>query len=644
MRCYEVFTDNQRTDIYVLSSLLEEIVGSEAVRQINAEDERPTRYQLLLDSAAAEKLRKSGIVGDKALELMIKTPAIRQIGARTPPWIVLAEDYFDDSILLGGEITNIRNASLTRGEDTPQVQLLQQQVQVIQQVSQYFEQHYPGIPLVVRTSAAGDAIGTGVYKSGFVNNVPAQVASTIRALILHYLSESPRAFRQDARTGEGFAVMIGPAVGEWQGDYFSPQLSGAAWTTIGGMSGRVKIAKGIGGGSKGALLVRTDLLEQYSSLYHVLDAMRGTDEDAYFAELYLKYTQSLCSVLYTFSGTLSLFEVDSPQPDDSILQLVTIASGDIHKQLGPQYFEWAINHDILWILQIADLAVTSVGFPMPELEGQLLAECHAVTGSGLRTVPQIVYVSTSEQLNALRRFNASDKAKNGYILFFAVDLTEERSLRLRYGQTNYLRYSDYSNAVAIIQYGRSIPHVGASEMTGKLFGVVSKFFRVEGRNLISVIHEGISDNYPLPILFGEFTVAASEAAGSMLVVSATDVLSRQKMEEIQPFTNQPVWVLARYDERKQRIFYHVENGCGGAVRMKISRSAYQYPNLLGNILAEDSLFDTLSAGRAGFDPRTQYFRIPATPQCIARLLGSAVSPWEMICEKCRPYFERLSAK
>ncbi|MFA6907285.1 MAG: hypothetical protein WC263_00480 [Candidatus Micrarchaeia archaeon] len=72
--------------------------------------------------------------------------------------------------------------------------------------------NYPA--LMVRSSAGGEASGTGIYESCECLNSPDAVARALRIVMASYLSKSAALFRADAGLGEGMAISIEPMVAE----------------------------------------------------------------------------------------------------------------------------------------------------------------------------------------------------------------------------------------------------------------------------------------------------------------------------------------------------------------------------------------------------------------------------------------------
>src|SRR5687767_1708850 len=152
-----------------------------------------------------------GNIGDKAKQLIEKHQAIYEAGFHTPKGFVLAEGFLDPLI------DRVRSGSFRH-----------QQLEVINSICQTFGDS----PLVVRSSAAGDARGTGIYQTVFTPNQPLRVQQAILEVVGSYLTESAESFRKDAQTGEGLGVIIQPLVGqELREQTFGPIFSGFGYSS-----------------------------------------------------------------------------------------------------------------------------------------------------------------------------------------------------------------------------------------------------------------------------------------------------------------------------------------------------------------------------------------------------------------------------
>lgn len=231
-----------------------------------------------LISNADIKIIGDGNIGEKARQLVEKTPTLRSIGFHTPTRIVLAEGFFDGFLQ-----RNEFGVSLSEAE---QIQNVENKVRngtfslndfsTIQTITESSE----NTPLVIRSSAEGDARGTGIYKSEFSHPGVRFVRKAIQKVLASYFSADARTFRQDAKTGEGFGIIIEPLIGQQLDRYeyfFAPVLSGFGYTSTSQGESFVNVVPGIGGGVEtrnGERLLKSVMERFDGSLQKYIDCQR----------------------------------------------------------------------------------------------------------------------------------------------------------------------------------------------------------------------------------------------------------------------------------------------------------------------------------------------------------------------------------
>ncbi len=112
-------------------------------------------------------------------------------------------------------------------------------------------------PAIARSSAKGDDEGTGAYGSFRCKNSLERVLESSKKVLASYYSPKARDLRATAATGEGFGIIIEPAVGralEIKNDYpiFAPVFSGVAEIRAGEIVVAVDLGFGgvVGGGGE----------------------------------------------------------------------------------------------------------------------------------------------------------------------------------------------------------------------------------------------------------------------------------------------------------------------------------------------------------------------------------------------------------
>ena len=441
----------------------------------------------------------SGNIGDKARQLLEKTPKLREIGFHTPKRTVLAEDYFDGffqrnglgSNLSGVIITEDLEAKIRRGS------LTREEFKTLQRICDF----YGNSPLAIRSSAQGDARGTGIYKTEFSENAVGKVRKSLLAVLASYFSPDSAAFREDASTGEGFGIIVEPIIGqkfEFAGSYIlAPVLSGFGYTSTSRGEGYVNIVPGLGGGvetrdgeriSKSVIQEFDGNLREYQ--YSERNAMWGgrktmrksallqTDgtflRSEYSSRAFFpvtKYYSAHVSPTYIrLEDSIGrAFEEINLLPLFEMMQRMEEAFG------RPQYFEWAMTLENgkpkYSITQIADISKKLDMMDFEDL-GDVLFMGHTVTGTGTKECYRIANCWNPDDVDRLHEFNQRNA---NYVLLYSSRLT----FGISRGSIRQLRYSDFNNASVFIEIqdaahqGNPVAHLGGQlDMTGKLFGVL----------------------------------------------------------------------------------------------------------------------------------------------------------------------------
>lgn len=494
-------------------------------------------------------------IGDKARDLLEKTPKLREIGFYTPRRVVLAEDFFDPFFQrnkLGNTLRDVKY------EDNLEEKVRKGTINrpifwPLHDIAASFK----GWPLVIRSSAEGDSRGTGIYKSGFTENNMLPVLNTFQDVLASYFSKDAVLFRKDAKTGEGFAVIIEPLIGQLIREYIyvgsvsekiAPILSGFGYTSTSREGSYIIAVPGIGGGvetRKGEKLSRTLLEPHKGQLIEYLfkkrkdikglsrtkplrnSSLLKTDRsgnDSYSAKVYevgcysskdplpergniRRFTNSFLA----FEGNLLLeFYHLNLNPFFDMIE-------KIEEAFGPQYFEWAMTLEDkpkYWITQIADINKKLDFMDFTKL-GKVLFEGHTVTGTGERICDKIAFIQNPEEVDSLYKFNQKNK---DYLLIFTGILTSG-------SKRKSLEYHHYNNASVLLEIqntfhrSSSIGHLdGRLAEANKFFGVLDTF-ATPPKELDKRKIKG--DYKTTRIYSGQYKVISSERQNK-LIVSALD--------------------------------------------------------------------------------------------------------------------------
>ncbi len=450
------------------------------------------------------KIIGKGNIGDKAKQLLEKTPQLIQMGFHAPERTVLAEDYFDGFFQKNGlgksfksvDVIENLEAKIRRGS------LTREEFETLQKVG--FS--YGKSPLVVRSSAEGDSRGTGIYKTEFCDNEIKAITPALKKVLASYFSENAVLFRKDSGAEKGFGIIIEPIIGQWLDDTFCPVLSGFAYTSTSKGEGYINVVPGIGCGVEsrdGKKITKTSLKECEGNLKLYLENLENKKLDIVERIQYGKSVRIKNSI-----NRINLF------PFFNMMD-------EMEKAFGmPQYFEWAMTLEQgipeYWIIQIADVAKKADIFEFGDL-GEIMLNCYSVTGNGMKECSKITYVFNPDELDNLYKFN---KENENYVLLYSSRLTTTFLGRA----VDRLEYRHVSNAAVLIEQVDA-PHAispiahwqGKLDVTKKLFGVLDTC-DTESGNLDLFFRrlqkEGRMDVYP-----GKVKVVASERQDRMIVAA-----------------------------------------------------------------------------------------------------------------------------
>ncbi|MDP2749784.1 MAG: PEP/pyruvate-binding domain-containing protein [Nanoarchaeota archaeon] len=442
-----------------------------------------------------------GNIGDKARQLIEKTPTLRKIGFSTPYRMVLAEDFFNGFFQknnIGNSLSDVKNTENLE-EKIKRGGLDFDEFLTLKAVSEM----HGSFPLVVRSSAEGDSRGTGTYKSEFCDNEIPQIRKALTSVLASYFSESAVAFRRDANTGEGFGIIIEPLISQNFDSFSAPVISGFGYTSTARGPGYINAVPGIGGGvdTKDGERITKDAVKPFKGNLQWYLIEEIGDMCAFNASKVMKKSALLktdsgltldqdynCSVYYKSQYFKQHGEICRSSLNlKDLLEKINIL--DLFKMMDkmektlkkPQYFEWAAtveNEKVkYWITQIADVNKKLDMMDFEDL-GEIMFMGHTVTGTGIKECNKIANCWNPDEVESLYQFNKENK---DYLLIFSSRLTYGG-----FGPARKLRYGDFSNAAAFLEIqdarhnGDPVAHLGGQlELAGKLFGVMDYDAEVE---------------------------------------------------------------------------------------------------------------------------------------------------------------------
>ena len=436
-----------------------------------------------------------GEIGDKSTQLLQKTFALRTLGISTPKSHILAQDFFDGFFRINGLGDNLVEAESTPGvsERILQGRFTPEEISIIEMIVQ----EMGDAPLAIRSSAVGDARGTGIYSTEFSKCSVTSVLRALRNVLSSYFSFEAEYFREKKGIKSGFGILIQPVVGQiyhiarYGGRYYAPPFSGYGYTSTSRYSdGYISVSVGLSGGVSSRLILRISESEAkpYGDLatftwmfddgpsrhsiwapvtnnapgrpprvncnrpisFNAIDTRAEGDEFYMVQNPSCIFTGLGHTILFYFAGYAKSFYFN---PIFSAMRKMQELFG------AAQYFEWAWANQQWWVTQIADVPASSDFVSNNQDLGPVMMSADTVEGSGDITCPSgIIVCQTADDIKAVNTFNANNQ---GYVLVYSGDLllSKESNLKL----------NDFSNARALIEGFRGL-YVGhpISHFCGKV--------------------------------------------------------------------------------------------------------------------------------------------------------------------------------
>lgn len=436
----------------------------------------------------------TGTIGDKARELLTKSPILQELGFCVPPRIVIANDLLE-MIVRDSGLTGFDDTSLSMNDHrfafhlNPHISTLLESLSSLQ----------PG-PVAVRSSAESDARGTGTYDSVFCTfdpQFPGKFIEAFEHVLRSYFTSDAIDYRRDTQAPQGYAIIIEPIIGELFQRRFAPLISGCGYSSTPQGEGYLSFVPGLGGGvsAMGAENIQASTIHRYHTLLaYLIDEYRNilhqsTDgNQPRFSQILRTFDPSGNILMPLQNPHGQAFNIETGCPTE---QPVAIRKGamplfskvdirhlfEMHQRAErtfgkPQYLEWAVTLDQngtpqYWCTQIADADIRpDVALEHP---GTLLYEGHSVVGTGIKESDTVVIVPAHATPSDILEIN---QCHENYILFFPRNMMHTNA-------DNQPTYHMISNASAVIEYGDdqhcTSPYEhwkGLLDSTGKLFAVL----------------------------------------------------------------------------------------------------------------------------------------------------------------------------
>jgi hypothetical protein len=445
-------------------------------------------------------------IGDKAGMLLAHEALIAEAGLQIPPTTVIASEALDelkDHLDPAHEGTD--NAPLS-GDFTTYI-------------SQALQRHTESPFLIVRSSAEGDARGSGIYDSVITPN-DHNAAKAFDRVTRSFHDPRASKFRERAGLGNDFAVMLQPVVGQALSHYenmYGPPLSGYGYSsTPAETDGYINVVAGLGGGveRRGGEWISPKLLrllgqQEGPGFYleeYIMSQLRRRGYGQSSDETDFRPWPTATSNTGPYESIEGRVVTDGGVQTGMIPRMEYIWDGtkEVMKRLplrdamgvfrpgrfletlhgleqavgDPLYVEWALTTDggqvKPWILQIA--LVETMDLPATEEVAfqEVFFKANNVIGNGRAEATKLVTCNRPEDVQHLREFD-KDPANEGYILVYSAALMTNAA-----GFSGeQLTANECERALAILERpdlrhkSRPIEHFrGGIDLTGRFFGTL----------------------------------------------------------------------------------------------------------------------------------------------------------------------------
>lgn len=302
--------------------------------------------------------------------------------------------------------------------------------------------------LGIRSSAEGDARGTGVYESFYCLNKVEAVKTFVKKVLASHYTESATLFRRDAKLRDGIAVMIESLVVEEMNDSDGKKVWAPRFSGFGKTDSRAGPYIGVVQGFA-ANYVKDPcegvVINSNNEYHPLLDIVMGESRPHHNKRSFFGQT-----LVITGEGEVTRRNIGHKfigvSAENLLYDLVSI--GYFFEM--SQYIEWAVtglqNEMKKHIIQIADITPLTYTFEIAEkerLSPNFLGTAHLVQGEGIAQADNIVYMNHS---NGWKKLYDINKRGAKYFLIFNSDALTGTDL-------DCVSYSHFSNAVAIIEHG-----------------------------------------------------------------------------------------------------------------------------------------------------------------------------------------------
>jgi hypothetical protein len=377
-------------------------------------------------------------------------------------------------------------------------------------IAQLLKMFQTGVPLVVRSSAHGDACGNGNFASRFVwvndpEEQQRQFKLAVMGVLLSQYKKSALAYRADLGLPEGMAVMFEPVFGgQWKSDYeelenelyFGPAFGGYAISGTRDIEPFAVVAPGLPTKAvnfHGARIEPDRKGDLIDLLYNLrLRTPSAKDDISVVGDLLVLGDRSLFAS--TDSRVSKVDHSDSICPEANSDHIFTKLARFAELRGVRQYVEFGLDYlKRRWQLALLQCADHKQNEDCHYFQGgKILAEGTSVENGGDKICNGILIVRGENALPAIREMNSLHP---GYlILMYTTTLSKLTKLSGWWGK---LDYASINNANAFLESGG---HNGHESLGGHLGGGPKEKGMILGgdRSLIEVLETALETAHGIP--------------------------------------------------------------------------------------------------------------------------------------------------
>lgn len=441
-----------------------------------------------------------GSLCDKARELVEKHDALVRCGLPPVQTFILANGFFvpffDRASERHGAITEESIAATDFNEE--EMSIISSVLSRVRPFAVHEDESGAQVfPIAVRSSGEGDARGTGINKTCFPMNNPAEVAAAVKVVLGSAYCDDAREYQRVNSLGPKMDVIIQPVLADAVATFgrdkgFAPYIAGYAYTSRSDRTGYLSMVMGHGAAAVEGRGVAVDIGDG-RSFYDIYNAgekggLYQLRDRIYFPGPLTKDNllepSSPDSTFISMEGALERGVVRGSNYPRQNFEQVFDSLARLQQELGaPQYVECAAllrDDGLEWhALQVADASVKDDPVEFPASLENVLFDGYAGYGNGVRHISKVLLINSARvSLEEIQKLNdefaeARAEGRDGYVIVFHSGFVSMENTKSKPS------FKHISNASAVLPVsafyhasGKIIGHfLGCIERSNIFFGV-----------------------------------------------------------------------------------------------------------------------------------------------------------------------------